>query len=86
MRTAQQNRDMLLLGDGLGNFIFPGFYPIADGLFAIVKIMELLTLRKKSLHEVVKQLPAYHLSQTRVHCRWEHKGKVDVYKRQVPQP
>lgn len=76
MRTAQHNRDMLLLGDGLGNFIFPGFYPIADGLFAIVKIMELLTLRKKSLHEVVKQLPAYHLSQTRVHCRWEHKGKV----------
>ncbi len=76
MRTAQQNRDMLLLGDGLGNFIFPGFYPIADGLFAIVKIMELLTLRKKALHEVVKQLPAYHLSQTRVHCRWEHKGKV----------
>lgn len=76
MRTAQQNRDMLLLGDGAGNFIFPGFYPMADGLFAIVKIMELLTLRKKAFHEVVKQLPAYHLSQTRVHCRWEHKGKV----------
>ena len=33
MRTAAENRDMLLLGDGEGNYIFPNFYPVADGLF-----------------------------------------------------
>ncbi|MEN9936857.1 MAG: hypothetical protein RLZZ387_3436 [Chloroflexota bacterium] len=76
MRTAAASRDMLLLGDGSGNYIFPRFYPIADGLFSIVKIMELLTLRGARLSEVVRDLPRYHMSQARVPCRWEYKGKV----------
>jgi mannose-1-phosphate guanylyltransferase/phosphomannomutase len=76
MRTAAANRDMLLLGDGTGNYVFPGYYPIADGLFAIVKIMELLTLRGAGLSEVVRDLPRYYMSQARVPCRWEYKGKV----------
>ena len=76
MGTAASHRDMLLLGDGSGNYIFPGFYPIADGLFAIVKIMELLTLRGAALSEVVRDLPRYSMSSARVPCRWEYKGKV----------
>jgi mannose-1-phosphate guanylyltransferase/phosphomannomutase len=76
MHTAAENRDMLLLGDGAGNYIFPGFYPVADGLFAIVKIMELLTLRGTRLSLVIHELPRYYMNQARVPCRWEHKGKV----------
>jgi mannose-1-phosphate guanylyltransferase / phosphomannomutase len=76
MYTAAENRDMLLLGDGAGNYIFPSFYPVADGLFAIVKIMELLTLYGKRLSQVIHELPRYYMHQTRVPCRWEHKGKV----------
>jgi mannose-1-phosphate guanylyltransferase/phosphomannomutase len=76
MQTAALNRDMLLLGDGAGNYIFPGFYPIVDGIFAIVKIMELLALHSASLSQVIHQLPRYYMSQARVPCRWEHKGKV----------
>lgn len=76
MQTAASNRDMLLLGDGAGNYIFPSFYPVVDGIFAIVKIMELLTLRGTSLSQVIHELPRYYMHQTRVPCRWEHKGKV----------
>lgn len=76
MRTAAQQRDMLLLGDGQGSYIFPGFFPVADGLYAIVKIMELLTLRGQPLSEVMTELPPYFIDQTRVPCRWEYKGKV----------
>jgi mannose-1-phosphate guanylyltransferase/phosphomannomutase len=76
MQTAAANRDMLLLGDGAGNYIFPGFYPIVDGSFAIVKIMELLTLHGAGLSQVIHELPRYYMSQARVPCRWEHKGKV----------
>src|SRR5438094_198579 len=32
----------LLVADGLGGFIFPRFHPSFDGLFAIVKLLELL--------------------------------------------
>lgn len=76
MQTAAANRDYLLLGDGLGNLIFPSFYPIADGLFAMVKLMELLALQQIKLSSVVDELPSYHMAQTKVPCRWEHKGKV----------
>jgi mannose-1-phosphate guanylyltransferase/phosphomannomutase len=76
MHTAHTNPDMLLLGDGNGNYIFPGFGPNADGLFAIVKVMELLALRETKLSDVVRDLPRYYMSQARVPCRWEHKGKV----------
>jgi mannose-1-phosphate guanylyltransferase/phosphomannomutase len=76
MQTAATNRDMLLLGDIAGNYIFPSFYPVVDGIFAIVKIMELLTLRGESLSDVIQSLPRYYMHQVRVPCRWEHKGKV----------
>ncbi len=76
MQTAADNPELLMLGDGAGNYIFPSFYPIADGLFAAAKIMELLTLNGVSLSETVRKLPLYHLQQTKVPCRWENKGKV----------
>jgi mannose-1-phosphate guanylyltransferase/phosphomannomutase len=60
----------------MGSYIFPGFYPVADGLFAIVKIMELLTLIQTPFSQVIHELPSYYMSQTKVPCRWEHKGKV----------
>jgi mannose-1-phosphate guanylyltransferase/phosphomannomutase len=76
MKTAAERPDLLLLGDGTGSYIFPSFYPIADGLFAIVKIMELLVSQNCQLSDVAREIPGYYLDQTRVPCRWEHKGKV----------
>jgi mannose-1-phosphate guanylyltransferase / phosphomannomutase len=76
MQQASEHPDLLLLGDTHGNFVFPAFHPTSDGLFTIVKLMELLTLSNTSLSEVVRDLPPYYLSQTRVPCRWENKGRV----------
>lgn len=76
MQTAEQHRDMLLLGDGQGNYIFPHFFPVADGLYALVKTMELLTLRGMPMSAVLAELPRSFIDQTRVPCRWEYKGKV----------
>ncbi len=76
MNMAAERPDLLLLGDGTGNYIFPSFYPVADGMFAIAKLMELLTLNQTTLSEVLAGLPPYYLWQTRVPCRWESKGKV----------
>jgi mannose-1-phosphate guanylyltransferase / phosphomannomutase len=76
MQMGAAQRDYLLLGDAAGNQIFPGFYPIADGLFAMVKLMELLALQQIPLSSVIDELPQYHMAATRVACRWEHKGKV----------
>lgn len=76
MQHAAQHREYLLVGDSSGNLIFPSFYPVVDGLFAIVKLMELLALQQLKLSDVVAGLPRYHMARTRVACRWENKGKV----------
>jgi mannose-1-phosphate guanylyltransferase/phosphomannomutase len=76
MQTACATPDVLLLGDGTGNSIFPSFYPIIDGMFSIVKLIELLNAADVRLSEVVADLPPYYIWQTRVPCRWESKGKV----------
>lgn len=76
MHTAAERPDLLLLSDGAGNYIFPSFYPIADGLFTVAKMMELLTISQIRLSDMLRQLPPYFLSHTRVPCRWESKGKV----------
>jgi len=67
---------VLVAGDGRGSFIFPHFYPICDGLFAIVKLMEMLVREPVPLSALIAQLPAYHFSRQKVPCRWESKGRV----------
>ncbi len=76
MQMAAEHPDLLLLGDGIGGYIFPSFHPIFDGLFATIKIIELLALNQIRLSEVLKQTPSYHMTQTKVPCRWDSKGKV----------
>lgn len=76
MQTAMQQPDLLMLGDGTGYYIFPSFYPIADGMFTTVKLMELLTITGCRLSDVLADLPPYYMARIRVPCRWESKGKV----------
>ena len=66
----------LLVADGLGGFIFPRFHPSFDGLFAIVKLLELLAVQKTTLAEVMDQTPVAHLVRLKVACPWEDKGRV----------
>ncbi|MEA2662081.1 MAG: mannose-phosphate guanylyltransferase / phosphomannomutase, partial [Chloroflexota bacterium] len=66
----------LLVADGLGGFIFPRFHPSFDGLFAIVKLLELLAVQHATLAEIVDATPAAHLVRLKVDCPWEDKGRV----------
>ena len=75
----------LLVGDGVGGFIFPRFHPSFDGLFATVRLLELLVTAKQSLAEVVDQTPAVHLARLQVDCPWEQKGRVMRMLAQDPQ-
>src|SRR5881409_2390134 len=66
----------LLVGDGFGGFIFPRFHPSFDGLFATVRLIELLTAAKQTLSEVVDELPPSNVARIQVVCPWEEKGRV----------
>lgn len=61
---------------GAGDFIFPKFQPVIDGLMAIAKLLELLALHKTTVGQVVRSLPVFNLAQRRVYCSYDHKGTV----------
>lgn len=65
-----------MLADANGGFIFPEFSPFIDGMFAIVKIMELTAQAGVTLSEICQARPSYHLARTRIPVPWESKGKV----------
>jgi mannose-1-phosphate guanylyltransferase/phosphomannomutase len=75
MEAATQN-GVVLAGDDNGGLIFPQFQPAMDGLFAVAKILELLSTQEAALSEELDSLPAYHVVATNVPCPWESKGKV----------
>src|SRR5881296_978932 len=75
----------LLVGDGFGGFIFPRFHPSFDGLFATVRLIELLVGAKQSLSEVVDETPPVHVARLQVSCPWEQKGRVMRMLAQDPQ-
>ena len=66
----------LLVADGLGGFIFPRFHPSFDGLFATVRLLELLAQSGSTLAEVIDATPAAHIARLKVECPWEAKGRV----------
>jgi len=76
LMQAATTRGVVVAGDGGGSFIFPQFQPAVDGLFALVKTIELLITQGVSLSEVVQSLPPYHVEHLRIGCPWDAKGKV----------
>lgn len=47
-----------------------------DALAGLIKIIEYLCTFKTTLSDTVKEIPEFHVSQKRVFCPWELKGKV----------
>ncbi len=66
----------LVVGDGVGGFIFPRFHPSFDGLFAVVRLLELLAVTGKTLSEVIDETPAANVARIQVPCPWDQKGRV----------
>ena len=67
---------VLMIADGAGNFIFPGFQPAVDGMMATVRLLEYLAIRKMPVSEIVDYLPKFHMAKETVDCPWEAKGSV----------
>lgn len=86
LRTSMDHRLLLesarrsnvgFVGESEGGFIFPGFQPAFDGMYAAVKILEMLAERKTTLAQFwagIEERPGViHRS---VPCGWAQKGQV----------
>ena len=68
--------NVIMGGDGDGNFIFPDFHCAVDGLMALAKTLEFLATQKTALGEIVSNLPPYYIAERKVSCVWEAKARV----------
>jgi mannose-1-phosphate guanylyltransferase/phosphomannomutase len=76
MMSAAGSVGVLMVTDTAGNFIFPDFQPVVDGMFTVVRLLEYLARRAMPASQVVDYLPVPHLAQKQVHSPWEVKGAV----------
>jgi mannose-1-phosphate guanylyltransferase/phosphomannomutase len=64
------------VGEHTGGFIFPQFQPAFDGMYAIVKILEMMAKKEIRLHQLLREIPPRFMIKEKVPCSWEMKGKI----------
>jgi mannose-1-phosphate guanylyltransferase / phosphomannomutase len=74
MMASAEHADMV--AGTRGEFIFPHFQPAYDGMYAAVKLLELLAAAAAPLHELADRHAPVHIRQERVACPWGRKGAV----------
>jgi len=77
MALAAKERDTLAYGSGFKQEpIFPEFQPAFDALYATVKVLEMLALEGRPLHELNDIIPHWFFRHRAISCPWERKGEV----------
>ncbi|MCL2103145.1 MAG: hypothetical protein FWH25_03810, partial [Syntrophorhabdaceae bacterium] len=75
METAARD-GVVFVGDGSGGFVFPRFQPAFDGMFSIVKILELLAAEGRGIYDILREIPPTTVIRRNIPCAWEHKGAL----------
>ena len=75
METATRE-GVSFVGDNIGGYVFPRFQPAFDGMFAIVRLMELLAAEKRTLSDILREIPPTVMLRKKIPCAWEHKGAL----------
>lgn len=91
MEAVLKDPEIKFVGGTRGGFIFPEFLFASDGMFAISKILELMSITGMKIGEVEQSLPRLFLKQRTMPCPRDLKGKVmriatletEQYKRQL---
>lgn len=74
--AASESEPVFMAGDGEGGFIIPQFQPAFDALYGFVKLLELLSRAKTTLHDLALAIPPFFLVRRAVQCPWELKGTI----------
>jgi phosphomannomutase/phosphoglucomutase len=63
-------------GEENGGLIFPEFQYCRDSAMSLVKILEILAKEKKSLSELIAEIPSYEIYKTKITCPNEKKERI----------
>jgi len=70
------DKELVMIGDGQGGFIFPKFHQSFDGMFSSIKLLEFLSIKGVKLGEEVNSIPPFYVHRERISCPWELKGAL----------
>ncbi len=76
LMEAATEEGVHFVGEQTGGFIFPQFQPNFDGMYAIVKVLEMLAMQGARLHKLVREVPPSIIEKERVSCSFEQKGMI----------
>lgn len=79
MMESAMEEGVIFVGEHTGGFMFPQFQPAFDGMYAIVKILEIMAKNDIRLHQLLRELPPGFMIKDKVPCPWEMKGKIMRY-------
>ena len=71
-----KDEDGLFGGEENGGLIFPDFVYGRDAVMTVAKILEILAKSKKTMSELVAELPVYYASKTKIECPDDQKEFV----------
>jgi mannose-1-phosphate guanylyltransferase/phosphomannomutase len=76
MIEASQSSEVIMAGSMEGRFAFPKFQAAFDGMFALVKMTEMLASSGGTLSAASAEIPRRTFLQSRITCAWEMKGGI----------
>ena len=76
MMMACDDEEVKFVGGTKGGFLFPDFLYATDGMFSIVKILELIAKSNSRFEELDEQLPILFMEKENINCLKEEKGKI----------
>jgi mannose-1-phosphate guanylyltransferase/phosphomannomutase len=65
-----------MVGGTKGGVIFPEFIHSTDGMYAVMKILEMLAASGRSLSKIDKDTPKLHMVKNNIFCTKEQKGRI----------
>lgn len=74
--NATDDPDVELAGGTKGGVIFPSFLFATDGMFSIMKVLELAARSHKKLSEIEKSTPRLYMAKNNIFCSKDQKGKI----------
>lgn len=70
IRTKEERRAIMEAHQG------NRFYPLFDGVYTLLHLIEYMALRKATLTELIELIPHFHMAKEEAFCPWEEKGRV----------
>jgi mannose-1-phosphate guanylyltransferase/phosphomannomutase len=76
LMDAATQKDVALVGEPDGGFIFPSFAPFMDAMMSTAKLMEFVARAGKPISHFLEEIPKKAHYAQKVPCSWEMKGTI----------